>query len=510
MDRADSSWIDAASLGSPPTSYPPRSVRSSRTANDIAANEQDHALATDSTLRLRLSLLITALLALLTISSGIYVVRRACDNTHAEVRSTLNLTTHFIDTELDALHERWSRYGYATPMFRLRELAGVRHLNVKFYDYRYRVLDGNENGGGRTPKAPRWFALLVRMTSTPIRPEIRIVSFHNEPIGRIVIAPDPTYEMDEIWATSDALLELLLLFFLSVNGLVWWAVSRAIRPIEHILEALSEIRQGNLAARLPDFGSPEMSRISTGFNHMAENLERSIAENQRLTRRLLQMQEQERQSLARELHDEIGQCVSAIHADAVAIRNRGGETVRESAEAIVIVAGQIKEMVRTMLQQLRPPDLDAFGLNAALRALIAAFCQRNPEVECTLHANTGLARLDSEFGIAMYRVIQECLTNVAVHASAHRVSVKVAQITKAAARGAAMDGAVPCMGALRVTVVDDGVGFFVSSGHRGLGLTGIRERVKVLGGTCEIDSTPGRGTRVFVEVPIQLARGAAK
>ncbi len=103
-----------------------------------------------------------------------------------------------------------------------------------------------------------------------------------------------------MWATCRGLLNLLLTFFVLVNAVVWWAASRAMRPVGRILQALGELRRGNLATRLPRFGVPELSRISVGFNHMAETLEYSVTENQRLTRELLKTQEmEENQSRAR-------------------------------------------------------------------------------------------------------------------------------------------------------------------------------------------------------------------
>ncbi len=453
---------------------------------DSARSAGDTSPVISTTLKLRLSLLITALLALVTLAGGAYIVRRARDDTRAEVLFTLNRKSHFIDAEIAIMRDRWLTRGYTMPMFHLRELLDVRHLSVKFVDERGRLVDSNEDQGRGGPGAPGWFIWLVRTTSQPIPSQTRTLTFEGIVIGQIVIAPDPSYEVDEIWETSSGLLELLLLFFALVNGLVWWAVSRALRPIDHILAALGEIRQGNLAARLPHFGLPEMSRISVGFNHMAETLEHSVAENQRLTRRMMQMQEDERASLARDLHDEIGQCVTAIHADAVAIRNRGGAEVRASAEAIVTVTGRIKTMVRSMLQRLRPPVLEGLGLGAALRELTSAFRQRNPQVSCVLRTRLDLTNLDNEVGIAIYRVIQECLTNVAAHAKAHHVTIEITQTVDL----------------LLVTVLDDGVGFFLVSANYGFGLTGIRERVGALGGSCEVDSNPGHGTCVTVRLPL--------
>ncbi len=248
----------------------------------------------NTTLKFRLSLIITALLALVTLAGGGYIVRKASDDTRAEVRSALNLADHFIDAEVAIMRDRWVARGFTPPMFHLRELEDVRHLSVTLYDTGGRVLESNADTDNPNPAAPDWFTWLVRETSPAMQSQTRAISFDDKPVGSLVIAPDPTYEVDEIWTTSRNLLELLLLFFVLINGLVWWAVSRAMRPIEQILAALGEIGHGNLAARLPSFGLPEMSRISVGFNHMAATLEHSVTENQRLTRRMIQVQEEER------------------------------------------------------------------------------------------------------------------------------------------------------------------------------------------------------------------------
>jgi two-component system, NarL family, sensor histidine kinase UhpB len=438
-----------------------------------------------TTLKLRLSLLISALLAIVTLAGGVYVVRSAREDIQAEVRSTLNLTGHFLDAEIALLADRPPDGATRPPDLRLRELTGVRHLSVQFFDNHGRLLESNL---GATPRAtaPRWFARLIRTATPPMPAETRAVSVNGSVVGQVVISPDPTSETDEMWATSRGLLGLLLLFSALVNALVWWAVARAMRPIGHILQALAQLGQGNLTARLPPFAEPEMSRISTSFNHMAQTLATSVSENRRLTRRLLETQEEERTRLARELHDEIGQAVSAIHADAAAIRNLGSGSVRESAEAIVEVATGIKQIVRGMLYRLRPPALESVGLAPALRELVAAFQQRNPQVRCSLQISHSLAGLDHESGTALYRVVQECLTNIALHANAQHAVISVS----------APEGATR----VRVTAADDGVGFALPAAA-GFGLVGIRERVSALGGSCSIDSHPGGGTRVAVEIP---------
>lgn len=447
-----------------------------------------------TTLKLRLSLLITAVLAMVTVAGGVYVVQKARVDAREEARSTVTLTGHLLEAQMQILRSTWENHGYSAPRFDLAQLRDIRHLSIEFYDAQGRLVDSNEDPARGKPSMPAWFAQWVRRASPISGAQVRRITWNGADQGKVIIGPDPSYEIEEMWDICSGLLGLLLCFFFVVNAMVWWAASRAMRPVEKILRALEELRRGNLSARLPGLGLPELSRISVSFNHMAETLEFSVNENQRLTRKLLTTQETERTSLARELHDELGQCVSAIHADAAAIRNRGGESVRESAEAIVAVTTHIKQIVRSMLQRLRPPIVEGLGLTPALRDLVAAFQQRNPQVECTLHTSEKVGGLEGEMGVSVYRVIQECLTNIAVHAKAHHANIDVALVEETRAPAGQR--------IIRVTVADDGVGFFLVSVNRGFGLTGIRERVKALGGTCSIDSHPGQGTRIIADIPL--------
>jgi two-component system sensor histidine kinase UhpB len=450
-----------------------------------------------ATLKLRVCLIITSLLALLTVADGFYVVSKARDDVHDEVRSTLTLTGHFLDAQLDVLRDHWAERGYVMPLFQLRSLSDIRHVDIRFYDSQGRLLDSNEDVPGRRPTAPRWFTALVHLTLLPADSQTRTVSFNGAVVGRLVMAADPTYEIEETWSTSRGLLALLLLFFVMVNVVVWWAVSRALRPIDEVVRALERVRAGDLAVRLEEFPLPELSRLGVGFNHMAETLEDSVSENQRLTRELLNAQEKDRRHLAHELHDEIAQCVSAIHADAVAIRARGGQGVRESAEAIVQVVAQIKETVRSMIRRIRPAYLQGLGLEAGLREQVAAFRHRNPGILCVLDVQSDLSRLDEEVAVTIYRIVQESLTNIAVHANARNVLIDVREepVLEADRKDHAARARI------RLTVTDDGAGFFQLTANRGLGLTGIRERARALGGSCSIVSEPGRGTRIDVVVP---------
>jgi two-component system sensor histidine kinase UhpB len=446
-------------------------------------------------LKLRLMLLITCLIALFCLAAGVYIVTRAQNDIRGEAYSATELVERYLEAELTLARGAWRLNSNHLPQLQLAKLSDVRHVEVYFYNAVGTLLDSSASGQKHAPEAPNWFGWLVQRSFKPVPDVRRFVDFDRLAVGVLVIHPDPAFEIDEIWNVTRGLLGLLIVFSLMVNALVWWAVGRALRPLGHIRTALNELTTGRLDARLPAFDLPELATLSGDFNRMVRTLEHSTAENHRLTHRLIQTQEDERKRIARELHDEIGQCVTAIHADAVTIQRADGSpdsVIRESATAIIEVTARIKNMVRGMLQRLRPTVIDGLGLEAALGELEAAFRQRNPQTDCSLRVEPPAGELTGELATAIYRVVQEGLTNVARHARAGNVSIEVTVSRKPLPNAAAV---------LTATLRDDGVGFDPDAAGEGLGLLGIRERIRGLGGAVTIESVVQQGTRIMVELP---------
>jgi len=225
--------------------------------------------------------------------------------------------------------------------------------------------------------------------------------------------------------------------------------------------------------------------------------QRALAEreedNRLLSQKCLMVQEDERRSLARELHDELGQCLNAIKLDAVAIRSmtHGKQPeIETSASAIVDLSGHVYDVVRDIMQRLRPAALDALGLQDAVAHLFGQWRRRNPAVECSFVASGDLSGLGEVMNITVYRLVQECLTNIAKHAGATRVTVTLAR------RG----------GEVLVAVSDDGRGMDLQAKRIGLGLVGLRERVEALHGHLQLASEPGKGLEVQARLPIPGSR----
>jgi hypothetical protein len=204
--------------------------------------------------------------------------------------------------------------------------------------------------------------------------------------------------------------------------------------------------------------------------------------------------EAERRALARELHDELGQGVTAVRTIASSIAQRAHERAPDleaNALAIVKVSGEMYDAMHSMVRQLRPIALDNLGLADALRELAASSRLRKPELSVDLELGPDLDGLDEQTNITAYRIIQESLTNVARHAAADTVMVRVSHDLEEKV--------------LHLEIVDNGCGMDPQAiNDERMGVRGMRERATGLGGRFELHSALGEGVRILVDLPIHL------
>jgi two-component system sensor histidine kinase UhpB len=232
-----------------------------------------------------------------------------------------------------------------------------------------------------------------------------------------------------------------------------------------------------------------------------DRLDESLVKAQRYQVRLRQMssqvltaQEEERKRIARELHDDTAQALTSVLVRLRLLERSaaGDERLRAGITELRDLTGETLEGVRRMAIDLRPPMLDDLGLEAALQAFVQDFSRRWP-VKAKFTSGR-LGRLSPDVELVLYRIVQEALSNVAKHASASRVEARLTR------RGRS----------LRLVIEDDGCGFDVEAtmGSRasGLGLFGMEERLALIGGSVQVESAVGRGTRISVEAPLLRSR----
>jgi two-component system, NarL family, sensor histidine kinase UhpB len=261
-----------------------------------------------------------------------------------------------------------------------------------------------------------------------------------------------------------------------------WALWRVLAPLRRLRTLMTRIDPEQPGQRITGLGSygPDVAALSVAFNEMLDRLERERRESARLA---LAAQERERQRVASELHDEIGQSLTAA---AIQIERAAGspDPGRDLGGVADIVRSSLDE-VRRIARELRPEALDDLGLINALISL----CSR-AAVQGRLRIERRLAAIpprSSELDLVIYRVAQESLTNVVRHAEASSAVVAL----------------VPVEGRAVLSVADDGRGLPARLPDDSAGISGMRERARFVNAELKIESTPGLGTTVTLDVPIE-------
>jgi two-component system, NarL family, sensor histidine kinase UhpB len=277
-----------------------------------------------------------------------------------------------------------------------------------------------------------------------------------------------------------AMLALSIVLVLLVNMMM---LRRRFSPLDQLIARIEAIDPANPAefeAPATVRGVEELDRLAASFERM---LQRIDSERRRSGRLVLRAQEEERRRLARDLHDEVNQALTAILLRLEALSHAAPEAADELLELKKLVNQAMAELLH-LARTLRPTALDDHGLVPAIESQLNRFSAQTG-VNAALWTQGDTENLDSDKEIVVYRVAQEALSNVAQHAAARRVELGLS---------ADEDG-------VELTISDDGRGFDPRTERGSLGLSGMAERARLLGGRLHVDSRPGDGTRLKLEVP---------
>ncbi|MGZ5473509.1 MAG: HAMP domain-containing sensor histidine kinase, partial [Thermoanaerobaculia bacterium] len=257
------------------------------------------------------------------------------------------------------------------------------------------------------------------------------------------------------------------------------------KPLRHVAAGAQQIAAGDLAHRVPQGGNDEIGQLAASFNDMAERVAERDASLRQLSKRMLSIQEQERVRIAREVHDELGQALTAMKIDVQQLAKRE-PLLAEPLGSISRAVDNTVDLVRRIATDLRPAILDDLGVTAALEQQLRRL-RESTGMQTTLTVAVE-PELDMLTGVTLYRIAQEGLANVIRHAEATEVEVSLAVED---------DTAV-------LEIRDNGKGMSHEqiASSQSLGLLGMRERAELLGGSVAIDSRPGEGTRVRATLPL--------
>jgi two-component system sensor histidine kinase UhpB len=277
---------------------------------------------------------------------------------------------------------------------------------------------------------------------------------------------------------------------LAVN---YWVLKVAFEPLDSLERVATAVRNGDFSARTEPwrFGDPQLLRFSETFNKTLDELQRDREQIQLLANQVIRAQEDERQRVSRELHDDTAQVLFAQLLRLTALKSSTNDQVRDTAKEMEDMTVEAIESVRRLALELRPPALDDLGLREALGALVQRF-EDQSDIKVDYRIAGHRERLSGEIELVLYRVAQEAMTNVLKHSGATSVVIDLIRTPDNVAlsvtdNGKGIDPTIP--------MVRDGRGL-------GLGLFGMEERVQLVGGTLSITAVDPHGTRVIASIPI--------
>jgi two-component system sensor histidine kinase UhpB len=380
-------------------------------------------------------------------------------NASARLVNVLLIASSSAPADVAALEERLSG-------------AGIRHLNIRT--------------ANQPAFAPEPHPLLAWLGLTPLdrsELEIRIGS------QTFYVTPNPVSEINERLRDTVRIWIILLLFSGTTLLVTWWCADRALRPVRALEDGLHRLARGQQDPALPAFALREFRRVAGAIEHLAHALAESRAAQRTLARQLISVQEDERRALARELHDEMGQTMTALSVTAAHLARHAEHL---SPDAVVECAQDLRRDIRTsgvqlraMLKSLRPHGLHASGLAQTLSELVDGWRSRSTGIEFTLLMQSPIPEISEMTALTLYRVVQEAVTNVVRHSGARHCTLRVTSIKEQ----------------LRVEILDDGSGLPATGPAPRGGLLGMMERMDMVGGQLDLLPNPAGGLRVVAVLP---------
>lgn len=436
---------------------------------------------------------IVALLA--SVLSGIFAVFDARTRADIETRANIELWANHIAVKAQSLERPNELQDFADTLD--KEMASVRHVSVGVRDASGVALVSPDHHSAATDDseegAPSWFVTLVQ---PDIESRSVDIAPHGQFIGSVVINGVPDDEIAEAWD----LLKLLALLWLGAIALMmvglYFFLGLVLEPLARLGGGMRELKVGHYAFRLDIPNVRELEPIATAFNELAAALGQVNAENSRLYRQLIAVQEEERREISRDLHDEFGPCLFGIMAGTTALAHHAKTLPAHQAtpivacvDEIVQVSNHLKSLNRALLNRLRPIALGRRTITELISELVATFERRHKGVRFDLTAGNMPSTFGEDVDLTIYRCVQEGVTNAIRHGSAQSITIALSALEVSGKR------------AIEVCLTDDGRGIGEAVTY-GYGLSSMRERVQELHGTLKIVPAGSRGTILTVTIPL--------
>jgi len=444
-------------------------------------------------LRLQINLLLASVIVVFTVVVLVFQIvdtrRSVREETEAANRVATQLLGYFVNT--------YAQTSQPIVLESLERLGRVRSTEIMLHDDQGREVYHSPPSPYKAGRnAPAWYAELV--APPPMRSELRFYD------STLAIEANASRAVLDGWDDTVTLLEFGAFVFVLGNVLVFWLVRRATQPFRTIQIGIEDVERGAFHTRLPALQGAEASNIAHAFNRMAGTLEENLnvrAEAAEAKLRLEQSRElagvvearieDERREIARELHDETSQSVTAIRSLALSLARRepnADDAGRQTAQLIADTAAKLYAAMHDLIPRLRPLALDGLELADSIGERVAEWRRQHPDIVFALDIGDLPPSLGESYSLAAYRILQEAVTNALRHASARLINITLG-----------------CKGnALLLDVIDDGRGLpndWQRPGH--FGVRGMRERARALGGDVALANRTEGGTIMHAWLPLE-------
>ena len=423
-------------------------------------------------LKSKLLIYINSLLLIATLIGLLTILMVTQKNVREEVLSTMTLAEFAIEQgvkknpDFYLFQREDSDLGFS-------ELSEIRHLKIQFFNNQDILLEETSNTLDEIKPPPYWFIFLIEKLSEEIFFSKINIDQRGEMTGYILIKPEPIYEYAEIWQQIKVGLWIIGTFLILINIVVLILFSHMIKPINKIIEGFEKLEAGNYKSKINKSNILELDIIGKKFNSMINNLRQSNDKIHKLSQNLINVQEQEKSELARDLHDELGQSLTALQAEAASISKSTKKSSRDDAIFNVIqLSKNMMLSTREIIKKLNLGLIEDLGLESALIELFENWKRRFKGVKFEYKIeDKALRKITKQETAHLYRIFQEALTNIAKHSEPKNIKITV----KSLDRG----------NKTRILISNDGIKSNLAN-NEGLGLIGIAERVDQINGSLEV------------------------
>ena len=453
-------------------------------------------------LRAKINLIVGALTLMFVAALLAQQIQGMRDSVHEEVVAANRVAAQLLQRIVPGAASR----GTAAVQEFLQGLGRVRSNDITLFNAQGDELYRSPPSPWKMGRdAPAWF---YRLLAPP--PSSKAIAW---PDGRLEVRANASRAVLDAWDNLSSVALVALALLVAVNALVLWLVGRTVRPLGEIVGALNRLEAGRFDVALPRLAGTEASAIGAAFNRMlaklqhnldterrAAHAERELSDNRELARWVNHHVEQERRLIARELHDELGQSVTAMRSIALSIAQRVAGHDAQSEQAARLIADESSRLYAAMqglIPRLAPLVLDTLGLEEALRDLVQSTRRSQPAVQIDLTLDLAGAVLSADAALSLYRCAQEGITNALRHGQPGHIELRVQATPEAVTLDLIDDGqGLPAVPPEPAAVATPG-------GHHGL--RWMAERAEASGGKLSVRAASPRGVHLRLSLPAQFA-----